>query len=187
MVVEAALGQRPGLLFGQLDVPAPEQVRHRAVVDSVQLHHQARMPGPAPFDLALGAVDQESGPGVEPISEVCQGYDLYSSFQSVCTGNLSDSDHAPSPLPECLDPRGAGSEAEARSTNTRFRSRSDATRTSVRTASMLRPALPMNLPTSPSASFTLIAIVPPPRSVASTTTSSGLSASDFATYSTSAL
>ena len=52
---------------------------------------------------------------------------------------------------------------------------------------MFRPALPMNRPTSASASLTLIATVPPPRSNASTETSSGFSASDLATYSTRAL
>src|SRR5438552_2844661 len=64
----------------------------------------------------------------------------------------------------------------ARSTNTRRCSRREATRTRVRSASMLRPALPISRPMSSSAIRILIAIAPPGRSKDCTCTSSRFSA-----------
>src|SRR5947208_4818551 len=170
MIETAGAGWSPGLL-ANLQVPAAVHLGGRPIVDPSELDHQVAARGAAPLHAALGAVEKQHGASVEPIAEVCQGHNLDSSVESEGTTNLAHPDHLG---------------GLARSTNTRLWSRSDATRTSVRSASMLRPALPMNRPTSASASFTLIATVPPPRSNDSTSTSSGFSASDLATYSTSA-
>src|SRR5712692_1526691 len=189
VVVIAPLAERPARRFGNFEVAAAEQVRHRAVVDAGELYHEARLARPAPLDLVLRPVEDQCRAGVEPILKICQGNHLDSTDQAVGPRHLSDADHDGVPPPCSRRSRGEefASEGLARSTNTRLRSRSDATRTSVLMASMLRPALPMKRPTSPSASFTLMATVPPPRSNDSTCTSSGFSASERATYSTSAL
>src|SRR5450756_1189600 len=189
MVIEATLGKRAGLRLGNLDITTAKQLGHRTVVDPAKLHDEARQPRTAPLDLALCAIKQHLRATAEPILEICQGQYLDSTVRAISDGDLADADHPVAP--PFRGPRDRGSCCAsgelARSTNTRLRSLSDATRTSVRMASMFRPALPMNRPTSPSASLTLIATVPPPRSNDSTSTSSGFSASDLATYSTSAL
>src|ERR1700674_4997344 len=188
-VIEAPGFDGPHRLVRQLEVPASEQLGQGSAVDAVELDHQPWLAFAAPLDLAVASVEQDVGTGVKPVGEICQGQDLDSSVQSVRSHHLPNTNHA------CGSPplrrlRGAPCRCSnaglARSTKTRLRSFSDATRTSVRNASMLRPALPMKRPMSSSASFTLMATVPPPRSNASTVTSSGFSASDFATYSTSA-
>src|SRR5437588_92375 len=103
---------------------------------------------PAPLHVVLGAVQQQARPRVETILEICQGRYLDSPIETIRPHNLPDSDHAlTSPL-DGRRPRGAKCwpviGALARSTKTRLRSRDDATRTSVRMASMLRPALPID-------------------------------------------
>src|SRR5437588_6333663 len=172
MVVVPALARRPCCTLRKLQVPTPIQLGHRAVVDPAQLQHQpCDAEATAPLDDPLRALEHERGARIKAVAEICQGQDLDSPLEAIGSGHLSHAGH-----------RGG----VARSTNTRLRSRSDATRTSVLIASMFRPALPMNRPTSESASFTLIATVPPPRSKDSTCTSSGFSARDLATYSISA-
>src|SRR5438309_6694338 len=187
-MVVAPIAQATSGLIWNFEVTAAEKARHRPVVDALELHHQARLARAAPFHLELTPVKNERGSSLEAIVEVCQGIDLDSTVETVGTEHLADPDHEPEPPPCSRRSRGDVwlSDGLARSTNTRLRSRSDATRTSVLTASMLRPALPMKRPTSPSASLTLMATVPPPRSNASTCTSSGFSASVLPTYSTSA-
>src|SRR6266566_4413708 len=187
-MVVAPLAESTSGLIRNLEIAAAEKVRHRPVVDTLELHDQTWLAGTAPLDLALAPVEDECRPGVKAIFEICQGVDLDSAIETVGTEHLADADHEPEPPPCSRRSRGDVwvRDGLARSTNTRLRSRSDATRTSVLTASMLRPALPMKRPTSPSASLTLMATVPPPRSNASTCTSSGFSASVLATYSTSA-
>src|SRR5205807_9829184 len=127
---------------------------------------------PAPLHHPFGSIEQQLRTAGESVVEVRQGQHLDSPLDPVGSGHQSDT--------------GAHRGGLARSTNTRLRSRSEATRTSVRRASMFLPAFPMKRPTSVSASLTLMATVPPPRSKDSTWTSSGFSARDFATYSTSA-
>src|SRR5712691_185649 len=189
VVVETSLAKCAARFVRHLEIPASEQLGHGAVVDAAELHDQTWLAWPAPFDLALTTIEEQRGTLGEPVVEVCQGNHLDSTVSAVGTGDLADADQAGAPPPCSLRSRGPEwppSDGLARSTNTRLRSRSDATRTRVLTASMLRPALPMKRPTSASASLTLMATVPPPRSNASTSTSSGFSASDRATYSTSA-
>src|ERR1700674_10399 len=188
VMVVTALGQRAHRSFGDLEVAPAKQLRDGAIVDAAEFHDQARIPSAAPLDFSLGAFEHEARADGESILKVCQGNHLDSSVHAIRPRHLPDPDHARGLPPERLG-RSSCPETDgfARSTKTRLRSRRDATLTNVRIASMLRPALPMKRPTSSSASFTLIATVPAPRSKDSTRTSSGFSASDFATYSTSAL
>src|ERR1700681_3568315 len=189
MVVEPTLGERARRSLGNFQVLTSKQVGDGPVVDAPELDDKTRMPRAAPFDLTLCTLKQHACTRLEPVGEVCQGNHLDSAVDSIRAGDLADADHPR--VPPFRGPRDRGScrvsGALARSTKTRLRSLSEATRTNVRMASMLRPALPMNRPTSPSASLTLIAMVPPPRSNDSTRTSSGFSASDLATYSMRAL
>src|ERR1700680_4374934 len=188
VVIKPPFCERPHLFLGNFEIPASEQLGDGAVVDAAQFEHQSQLARAAPLHTMLGAVEQERRSRIEAIAEVCQGNHLDSPLESVCAGHLAHPDHAGASPPDSGSARRAGCARDglARSTNTRLRSRSEATRTSVRIASMLRPAFPMKRPTSPSASLTLMATVLPPRSKTSTCTSSGLSASVFATYSTSA-
>src|SRR5260370_3556293 len=169
-VGEAPGLQRPHLFVRHLHVASAKQLGHGPVLDAAELDHEAGVALAAPLHLAREAVQQEAGARVEAILEVCQGNHLDSSVQSVRPRHLPDSNH-PDTSPLGRRPRGGnccpGIGALARSTKTRLRSRSDATRTRARMASMLPPALPLTRPLSSSASFTLLATVPPPRSNAS--------------------
>src|SRR6476660_9561075 len=107
MVIEPPLCQRPGVCFRDLEVSAPEKVRDRAVVDTTQLHHQARVAWPAPLDLALHAVKGQGCPCVETFGEVCQGNYLYSSVQTVGSSHLSDPDHSAAPSADDRLPLGS--------------------------------------------------------------------------------
>src|SRR5712692_2578985 len=167
--IEAPGRERPRLRH--LQVAAPVELGQGPAVDPGQLHDQAGALGPAPLHPSGLAGQLQGRPRLEAVGEVCQGFHLDSPLDSEWSGDQADPDH-----------RGG----VAMSTNTRRRSRREATRTSVRSASMLRPALPISRPTSSSAILTLIASVPAPRSKACTSTSSGFSATDFATNSTSA-
>src|SRR5437879_8545729 len=142
VVVELAGFQRTDVVIRNLQVAASEQLRHGSVLDAAELHHETRLAFAAPLDLVSAPVEQQAHTRVETILEICQGDHLDSSFHSKRPRNLSDSGHAvTSPLGRLpLPPRGENCwpaiGAFARSTKTRLRSRDEATRTSVRTASL---------------------------------------------------
>src|SRR5262249_52380332 len=154
-----------------LQVASAQGVGGGPVVHAGQLHHDDPVGLlPAPLDPPAGAVEEELGARGEALGEVRQGKHLDGSLDPEPADDLPHADHGSrSYLPV------------ARSTNTRLRSRSEATRTSVRSASMLRPALPISRPMSSSAIRTLMATVPRPRSSEITSTSAGLSATERAT------
>src|SRR5258708_3826246 len=97
VVVEATVLKRAPGGLRDLQVAAPEQLRHGAVVDAQEFHHQARLARSAPFDVAPAAVEHQRSAGTEPILEVCTGNDLDSSVQPVGAGHLSDTDHEGEP------------------------------------------------------------------------------------------
>ena len=76
------------------------QLRDGAVLDALQLDDQARLPSPAPFDLALASFEEQRRTGAESIIEVCQGDYLHSAFGTVGSDHLADSDHEGEP-PSC--------------------------------------------------------------------------------------
>src|SRR6266851_5878870 len=150
VVVEASLLECAARFVRHLEIPASEQLGHGAVVDADKLHDQTWLAGAAPFDVALTTIEKQRGTLAEPVIEVCQGNHLDSTFSAIGACDLADADQDGAPPPCSLRSRGPEwppSAGLARSTNTRLRSRSDATRTRVLTASMFRPALPMKRPT----------------------------------------
>src|SRR5262249_46838990 len=141
-----------------------------AGVQVAELEDQSRPLLTTPFHVMAAPVQDKLGARREAVGEVRQGKYLDGTIHPERAQYLTNADHRYRPV--------------ARSTNTRLRSRSEATRTRVRSASMLRPDLPISRPMSSSAILTLIAIVPRPRSTAWTSTSAALSATDLATNST---
>src|SRR5260370_116261 len=97
VVVETTVPKRAPSGLRDLQVAAPKQLGHRAVVDAQEFHHQSWLTRPAPFDVALAAVEHQRSPGTEPILEICQGNDLDSPVQAVGSGHLSDTDHKGDP------------------------------------------------------------------------------------------
>ena len=122
VVVEASFRQRPPRVFRHLEIAAAEQVRDRAVVDALELDHQARHAGAAPLDRTLAPVQHQRGARAETIVEICQGYYLDSTVQSICTSHLAHADHECEPPTRGPRSRGGvcASDGLARSTNTRL-------------------------------------------------------------------
>ena len=95
VMVETAIPQGPGGILRDFEIAAAQQLGHRAVVDSPELHDQARLPRAAPLHARVRPLPAPGWRLVRTGRRSLSREYLDSSVQSVCPRHLPDPDHSP--------------------------------------------------------------------------------------------